>query len=74
MPEAGGSGKRTGRVMNLQRNVSLPVEMHERLREPAWQERMPLPHRCRELLEAGLPLREKNGATGAEGEVSGATS
>ena len=64
---------RTGRVMNSQMNVSLPVELHERLRELAWRERMPLSHLCRELLEAGLPLREKNGAVDAEGEASGAT-
>ena len=50
---------RTGRVMNSQMNVSLPVEMHERLRELAWQERMPLSHLCRELLEAGMLIREK---------------
>ena len=65
---------RTGRVMNSQMNVSLPVEMHERLRDLAWQERMPLSHLCRELLEAGMLIREKNGATDAEGEVSEATS
>ena len=64
---------RTGRVMNSQMNVSLPVELHERLRELAWRERMPLSHLCRELLEAGLPLREKNGANGAEDEASEAT-
>ena len=64
---------RTGRVMNSQMNVSLPVEMHERLRELAWRERMPLSHLCRELLEAGMLSREKNGAGDAEGEVSEAT-
>ena len=30
---------RTSRVMNSQMNVSLPVELHEKLREMAWQER-----------------------------------
>ena len=42
-------------------NVSLPVELHEKLREMAWQERRPLSHLCRELIEAGIQAREKNG-------------
>ena len=52
---------RTSRVMNSQMNVSLPVELHEKLREMAWQERRALSHLCRELLEAGIEAREKNG-------------
>ena len=52
---------RTSRVMNSQMNVSLPVELHEKLREMAWQERRPLSHLCRELIEAGIQAREKNG-------------
>ena len=58
------TANRTGRVMNSQMNVSLPVEMHERLRELAWQERMPLSHLCRELIEAGLSIRNQGGAKG----------
>lgn len=64
------TANRTGRVMNSQMNVSLPVEMHERLRELAWQERMPLSHLCRELIEAGLLVREKGGANGVEGKAA----
>ena len=60
------TANRTGRVMNSQMNVSLPVELHERLREMAWQERIALSHLCRELLETGLLMREKNGAADAE--------
>ena len=50
---------RTGRVMNSQMNISLPVELHERLRDLAWQERKPLSHLCRELIYAGIQLREE---------------
>ena len=67
------TANRTGRVMNSQMNVSLPVEMHERLRELAWQERMPLSHLCRELIEAGLGVREKGGANGVKGNAAGTT-
>ena len=56
---------RTSRVMNSQMNVSLPVELHEKLREMAWQERRPLSHLCRELIEAGIQAREKNGVAPA---------
>ena len=67
------TANRTGRVMNSQMNVSLPVEMHERLRELAWQERMPLSHLCRELIEAGLVVREKGGGNGVKGKAAGTT-
>ena len=60
------TANRTGRVMNSQMNVSLPVEMHERLRELAWQERIPLSHLCRQLLEAGLTIRDEGRANGVE--------
>ena len=65
------TANRTGRVMNSQMNVSLPVEMHERLRELAWQERIPLSHLCRQLLEAGLIMRDEGRATDVEGKVTG---
>lgn len=45
---------RAGRVINSQMNISLPFEMHERLRQIAWEHRLPLSHLCRELLEEGL--------------------
>ena len=67
------TANRTGRVMNSQMNVSLPVEMHEALRELAWQERMPLSHLCRELIEAGLAIREKNRANGVKEKAAGTT-
>lgn len=50
---------RMGRVMNSQMNISLPIEMHERLREIAWKHRQPLSHVCRELLETALQVHEK---------------
>ena len=65
------TANRTGRVMNSQMNVSLPVEMHERLRELAWQERIPLSHLCRQLLEAGLIMRDEGRANGVEGKATG---
>ena len=64
---------RTGRVMNSQMNISLPIEMHEILRELAWQERLPLSHLCRELIEVGLAVREKDGANGVKGKATGTT-
>ena len=53
---------RTGRVMNSQMNISLPIALHELLRDLAWQERKPLSHLCRDLIEAGMQAREENGA------------
>ena len=67
------SANRTGRIMNSQMNVSLPVEMHERLRELAWQERMPLSHLCRELIEAGLEIRDKRSGNDVEGKAAETT-
>ena len=52
---------RAGWVMNSQMNISLPIEMHERLREIAWEHRLPLSHLCRELLETALRVHEKYG-------------
>lgn len=60
---------RMGRVMNSQMNVSLPIEMHERLRELAWMHRVPLSHVARELIETGLEMHELYGSK--EGEGSG---
>ena len=64
-----GMANRTGRTMNSAMNISLPVELHEQLRDLAWQERLPLSHLCRELLEAGMRLREEKRAE-AEAEAS----
>ena len=49
---------RTGPQMNSQMNISLPVELHEKLRELAWQNRMPLSHLCRELIAESIRVRE----------------
>ena len=46
-----------GRRMNSQMNISLPIEMHEKLRTIAWEERIPLSHLCRYLLEIGMQHR-----------------
>ena len=63
-----GMANRTGRTMNSSMNISLPVELHEQLRDLAWEERKPLSHLCRDFLEAGikkaLRLREANQTTG----------
>ena len=64
---------RMGRVMNSQMNISLPVEMHERLREIAWEHRQPLSHVCRELLEAGLDAHERYGKGDADSGVDETT-
>ena len=53
---------RTGRLMNSQMNISLPIEMHEKLRELAWEHRMPLSHLCRELLAESIRMREEGKA------------
>ena len=55
-----------GRRMNSQMNISLPIELHEKLREIAWQERMPLSHLCRSLIEIGLEHRQ----TGEQAEYT----
>ena len=71
---------RTGRVMNSQMNISLPVALHELLRDLAWQERKPLSHLCRDLIEAGMQAREgkrrrregrgRRGAVGTAAQLS----
>ena len=61
-----GMANRTGRTMNSSMNISLPVELHERLRDLAWEERLPLSHLCRNLIEAGIRLREEDRTTDAE--------
>ena len=62
------------RVMNSQMNIALPMELHEKLRDLAWQERLSISALCRELIEAGMQLREeetvsdsKSGAVGVGG-------
>ena len=61
-----GMANRTGRTVNSSMNISLPVELHERLRELAWEDRKPLSHLCRDLIEAGIRLREEDRTTKAE--------
>ena len=61
---------RTGRHVTSSMNISLPVEMHEQLRELAWKNRMPLSHLCRELITEGIRLREEGEAADS---VSAAT-
>lgn len=69
-PEAPGrTPGRMGRVMNSQMNTSLPLELHERLREIAWQHRQALSHVVRELLEAGLEAHERYGKGDADNGV-----
>ena len=65
-----GMTNRTGREMNSQMNISLPVELHEQLREMAWRERMPLSHLCRELIQAGVRVREESGSNGVESRAA----
>ena len=48
-----------GRRANSQMNVSLPIELHEQLREVAWDRRIALSHLCRILLVKGLEVWEK---------------
>ena len=64
---------RMGRVMNSQMNISLPLEMHERLRELAWEHRKPLSHVCRELLETALQVHETYGKGDADDGVEETT-
>ena len=52
-----------GRRMNSQMNISLPIELHEKLRTIAWEERIPLSHLCRHLLELGMQQHEKGAET-----------
>ena len=53
---------RTGRHITSQMNISLPVELHEKLRELAWKNRMPLSHLCRELITESIRIREEGEA------------
>ena len=47
-----------GRRANSQMNISLPIELHEKLREIAWHRRVALSHLCRILLVKGLDVWE----------------
>ena len=69
---AGRMPGRMGRVMNSQMNISLPIEMHEELREMAWQNRKPLSHVVRELLEFALQQREETAAPADDENSQGA--
>ena len=62
-----GMANRTGRTMNSSMNISLPVELHEQLRNLAWEERLPLSHLCRNLIEAGMRLRGEDRTIDPEG-------
>ena len=66
-----GMTNRTGRVMNSAMNISLPAELHEKLRDVAWQERLPLSRLCRDLLESGLRRREEEIGKEVEAEAVG---
>ena len=59
------------RIMNSQMNIALPMELHEKLRDLAWQERMSISALCRELIEAGMQLREEEGETDPKARVVG---
>ena len=47
------------RVINSQMNISLPIELHDQLRENAWLERKTISAFCREILELGMQKREE---------------
>ena len=53
-----------GPITKSQMNVSLPLELHERLREVAWEHRRSLSSVVCELLEAGFELRDREEAGG----------
>ena len=60
------------RRITSQMNISMPVDLHEKLRAMAWQQHIPLSHLCRALLTKGLEVwqkeQEDQGAEGAETE------
>ena len=55
----GRNSRMLGRRANSQMNVSLPIELHEQLRNIAWHRRLSLSHLCRVLLVKGLEIWEK---------------
>ena len=59
------------RVMNSQMNIALPMELHEKLRDLAWQERTSISALCRELIEAGMQLREDETVPDSKAEAVG---
>ncbi len=64
--EVGGTPGRMGHVTKSQMNVSLPLALHERLREIAWGERRSLSSVVCGLLDAGLEGRGRGAAGEAE--------
>lgn len=52
--------------MTSQMNISLPLELHQKLRDLAWEDRVPLSHLCRNLIQAGIRLREGVTEEGSE--------
>ena len=51
------------RIHDSQMNISLPSQLHERLRESAWQERKTISAFCREIIELGMKQRESDEQT-----------
>ena len=64
---------RMGRIMNSQMNVSLPFDLHERLRELAWEYRQPLSHLVRGLIEVGLEAHERDRKENADNSADETT-
>ena len=60
------STRRVGRRMNSQMNISLPIDLHEKLRTIAWEERIPLSHLCRHLIGLGMQRYEEEAAATIE--------
>ena len=63
---AGGSPSRMGPITKSQMNTSLPLELHERLRELAWENRRSLSSVVCELLETGLEVWDREAAKAAK--------
>ena len=57
--------------MTSQMNISLPIELHQKLRDLAWQDRLPLSHLCRNLIQAGIRLRESEAGEKSKAATGG---
>ena len=46
------------RIHDSSMNIALPSELHEKLKDTAWQERKTLSAFCREIIELGMKQHE----------------
>ena len=58
------------RIHDSSMNIALPSELHQKLKDTAWQERKTLSAFCREIIELGMKQRESESNGRAAGNTA----